>query len=63
MAYYKECPHCGCNLDFGEKCDCQKKEKKAQEFFSRQLKVNRNTGQLAFVFDSREVRYESKNCL
>lgn len=21
MKYY-ECPHCGCALDFGERCDC-----------------------------------------
>lgn len=23
MAYYNTCPHCGCNLDPGERCDCQ----------------------------------------
>lgn len=23
MAYYNVCPHCGCNLDPGEKCDCE----------------------------------------
>lgn len=23
-SYYKKCPHCGLNLDPGEKCDCQK---------------------------------------
>lgn len=21
---YKKCPLCGCSLDFGEKCDCEK---------------------------------------
>ena len=25
--FYKECPHCGANLDPGEKCDCTEKEK------------------------------------
>lgn len=24
MAYYRECPYCGVNLDPGERCDCQK---------------------------------------
>ena len=24
MAYYNVCPKCGCNLDPGEKCDCEK---------------------------------------
>ena len=22
--YYRTCPHCGCNLDPGEQCDCKK---------------------------------------
>ena len=22
MAYYRTCPHCGANLDPGERCDC-----------------------------------------
>lgn len=26
MAYYRECPDCGCNLDPGEKCECQKEK-------------------------------------
>lgn len=25
MAKCEQCPHCGANLDFGEKCDCNKK--------------------------------------
>lgn len=27
MSYYRTCPHCGANLDPGEVCDCQGKEK------------------------------------
>ena len=27
MAYYNTCPHCGCNLDPGERCDCLKEQK------------------------------------
>lgn len=23
MSYYRTCPHCGANLDPGERCDCQ----------------------------------------
>lgn len=26
MSYYKVCPYCGCHLDPGEVCDCEKKE-------------------------------------
>lgn len=22
MSYYRTCPHCGANLDPGERCDC-----------------------------------------
>lgn len=29
MAMYYTCPHCGSNLDPGERCDCQEKEKAA----------------------------------
>ncbi len=28
MAYYWTCPHCGANLDPGERCDCLKGLKK-----------------------------------
>ena len=27
MPYFRTCPHCGSNLDPGEKCDCQSQEK------------------------------------
>ena len=27
MPYYRECPHCHCNLDPGEICDCQRKDR------------------------------------
>lgn len=29
MPYYRICPDCGAYLDFGERCDCQDKEKAA----------------------------------
>lgn len=28
MAFYRPCPHCGANLDPGERCDCRMDEKK-----------------------------------
>jgi len=63
MAYYNVCPDCGCTLDPGEKCDCRKEKAKEQEFFSRHLKTEREAGQLAFVFDSREGSHEEKMCV
>lgn len=63
MAYYNTCPNCGSNLDPGEKCDCENERAKEQEFFNRHLKMESRAGQLAFVFDSREDRYEKKMCI
>ena len=31
MPYYRTCPVCGAHLDFGERCDCQDKEKAAPD--------------------------------
>jgi hypothetical protein len=31
MAYYNTCPKCGCNLDPGEKCDCERVKPKEQK--------------------------------
>ena len=65
MAYYNTCPNCGSNLDPGERCECEnekaKEQEKKQEFFNRHLKMEPGAGQLAFVFDSREGRHESKS--
>lgn len=36
--YYYECPHCGCYLDPGERCDCL--DEKANKMRKRQ-EVNR----------------------
>lgn len=30
---YQTCPHCGCNLDFGETCDCRKQEKEGSRSY------------------------------
>ena len=37
MAYFRECPHCGANLDPGEECECIAESNKKQ-----QLKHERN---------------------
>lgn len=31
MPYYRECPHCHCNLDPGEICDCRKRQQEKAE--------------------------------
>lgn len=31
MPYWRECPRCGCHLDPGEVCDCEKKEGPAKK--------------------------------
>lgn len=28
---YKACPKCGCNLDWGEQCDCEARQEAAAE--------------------------------
>lgn len=55
MAYYSTCPHCGANLDPGEPCDCREEREKVAEFFSRHLRDEPVIGQMAFVFDDKEV--------
>lgn len=57
MAYFYSCPKCGCNLDPGEKCDCEReahyyerKKKKLEELLSRHTNTEENTGQMVFVW-------------
>ncbi len=41
MAYYNTCPHCGCNLDPGERCDCQDAhERKRRKRIANNLKMS-----------------------
>ncbi|MCD7824582.1 MAG: hypothetical protein LUH14_01220 [Clostridiaceae bacterium] len=60
MAYYNVCPKCGSNLDPGEKCDCEKEVVKRQDFFNSHLKIEPKSRQLAFAFDGKEAKRESK---
>lgn len=55
MAYYNVCPHCGSNLDPGEKCDCKEESKKLETFYRNVTKTAQKTGQLSFVLDKKEV--------
>ena len=59
MAYFNVCSVCGCTLDPGEKCDCQEVKKNQEVFMERHMRVEKNTKQLAFVWDH-EVGYENK---
>lgn len=43
MAYYNTCPHCGCNLDPGERCDCLKEQNRKQELYEDVYKKLTNT--------------------
>lgn len=55
MAYYNVCPKCGCNLDPGEKCDCESLKIEHQEtsrfFYSQFLRADDSNGHMSFVFD------------
>jgi len=54
VAYYRECDRCGCALDPGEKCDCEKEAQEKQEKLQKMVFVGRN-GQYAFEF-TKEAR-------
>ncbi len=55
MAYYNVCSKCGCNLDPGERCDCESiKTTKLQTnraYYNQFLKTDTKGGQMVFVFD------------
>lgn len=51
MAYYHICQRCGCNLDPGERCDCEDAQKKRADFFAALTKVEQKSGQVAFDFE------------
>lgn len=33
MSYYRVCPYCHCNLDPGERCDCQQSKEAKEHTF------------------------------
>ncbi len=44
--YYNVCEYCGANLDPGERCDCQDRKKKQEEFLLRMINPG-SDGQMA----------------
>lgn len=50
MAYYRICPKCGCNLDPGERCDCEDEKQRQDEFYKDKTRIEKNTGQMIFSF-------------
>ena len=51
MAYYNTCPHCGCNLDPGERCDCSKEQNRKERNCSERLRkqiTEECAGQMVF---------------
>lgn len=55
MAYYSECPICGCNLDPGERCDCERERAEERErnkqFYRQVLRTDRRSGQMVFSIE------------
>lgn len=39
MAYYRTCPHCGCSLDPGERCECEKEQDASAEHPQQEQKI------------------------
>lgn len=51
MAFYRECPRCGCSLDPGEKCDCQEIDEQKKIDITKFLKPDRD-GQICLNLNS-----------
>lgn len=54
MAFYHTCPHCGSNLDPGEKCDCESEAVERERIFMESTRTNPITGQMSFDWDGKE---------
>ena len=63
MAFYRECPRCGCSLDPGEKCDCQEtdeqKKIEAACYRERALKVFETRSRWSDLFELEFWRWYS----
>lgn len=60
MAYYDICPRCGCNLDPGERCDCEDEKEKQKDFFAQHIKMSPMTGQYSFFWEGKDTDYAKK---
>ena len=58
MAYYHTCQKCGCNLDPGEKCDCEQEAAEMERYFLEHVVTNPITGQMRLDWDGKDVRNE-----
>ena len=52
MAYYRTCTICGCNLDPGETCDCEKVSRENKLRFEKLTKIRAETKQMEFNFNA-----------
>lgn len=59
MAYYRECPNCGCSLDPGERCDCRNEREKKEDEMKEYIKIGPR-GQYRLNFDRLERGYREK---
>ena len=50
MAYYRECPDCGSNLDPGERCECVRERALFAYKMSQALETD-DDGQIKFNFE------------
>ena len=46
MSYFRQCPHCGANLDPGEVCECRKVTTEAPKKKEKQILSFREIGKL-----------------
>lgn len=52
---YWTCPFCHNNLDYGEKCDCEREQEKKIGLFDGKISLDRVTGQYSFVLGGKEA--------
>ena len=50
MAYYNVCRYCGCNLDPGEMCDCEREKMIERREMESRISVSKN-GQFKFLLE------------
>lgn len=63
MAYYNTCPKCGCNLDPGERCDCEHEKEIRSREIVKCIKIEKQSNQYTFNFDEREEKLGEKMCI
>lgn len=59
MAYYRECPNCGCSLDPSERCDCRNEREKRGDEVREYIKIGAR-GQYSLNFEKLEHGYREK---